>query len=108
MNLIPISNAFLFQFTDTVKDGMLANKNAGKILITEANVAEQGDFARWGLVKAIGPEVTQFSVGDYVLIGPGRWTTRFVWEEEELWKSDESEVLAVGTEQDTYQFNVAV
>jgi co-chaperonin GroES (HSP10) len=46
----------------------------GGIIIPDDNMKENGIRARWGKVHAVGPEVTDLKVGDWVLVKHGRWT----------------------------------
>ncbi|CAM6053367.1 unnamed protein product [Sphagnum tenellum] len=44
------------------------------IIIPDDNMTDRGVRDRWARVWAIGPEVTDLAVGEWVLIKHGRWT----------------------------------
>lgn len=46
----------------------------GGILIPDDNMTDRGVRPRWGKVWAVGPDVTEVSVGEWVLVKHGRWT----------------------------------
>lgn len=43
------------------------------ILLTSDNGKAEGIYPRWGKVWAVGPEQTEVSVGEWVLVEHGRW-----------------------------------
>lgn len=47
----------------------------GGLIIPDDNMTERGVRDRWCKVWAIGPDVTEVKVGDWVLVKHGRWTT---------------------------------
>lgn len=53
------------------------------IFVPGADGRTQGIIPRWGKVWAVGPEQTEISVGDWVLIEHGRWTRTVEVEENE-------------------------
>ena len=46
----------------------------GGILIPDDNMTDRGVRSRWAKIWAIGPDVTDVSVGEWVLVKHGRWT----------------------------------
>tara|TARA_B110001454_G_scaffold191864_1_gene191780 strand:+ start:800 stop:1171 length:372 start_codon:yes stop_codon:yes gene_type:complete len=50
-------------------------KSAGGIIIADDDGKEHGIRARWAEVYAVGPEQKDVEVGDWILMGHGRWTT---------------------------------
>lgn len=99
MVLNPLGKTFLFQFCNDTTEGVFKAKNKGRIIIAGTTVDRQGDYARWAKVMAIGPEVVDFKVGDIVLIGALRWTKGLTHKDVMIWKSDESEVLALANDE---------
>lgn len=99
MALKPLGKFFLFAFTNETVGGKFVEKNSGRIILTNQDIASQGQFARWGQVIAIGSEVSEFGVGDYVLIEPLQWTTEVKFDNNSYWKSDESKVIAIGEDE---------
>jgi co-chaperonin GroES (HSP10) len=61
-------------FVTDMESGM--KKTAGGIILTDDNMTERGIRPRWGRVYAVGPEVTDLNVGEWVLVEHGRWTER--------------------------------
>lgn len=51
------------------------HKTAGGILLPDDNMTDRGIRCRWGQVWCVGPDVTDITPGDWVLIEHGRWTT---------------------------------
>jgi len=51
------------------------SRTFGGIIIPDDNMTERGVRDRWGRVWAIGPDVVDISVGEWVLVKHGRWTT---------------------------------
>lgn len=92
----PIGNNFFFSFLSKTRRGVFEQKSGGLIYIPNAapSVDEQGLMARWCRVEAIGDEITDFNVGDIVLIEPLKWTIGYIFGDKKLWKSDQSRVIA--------------
>ena len=99
MNLKPLNNSFIFTFFSDTAEGRFIEKNAGRIILTNQDMSTQAKYARWGKVVAVGPKVEGFSVGDIVLIKALQWTKELKWEEKPYWKSDESQVIAIGEDE---------
>ena len=55
-------------------------KTKGGIVIQADDGKVEGIHPRWGRVVAVGPEQTDISVGEYVLVEHGRWTRGFEYE----------------------------
>lgn len=51
-------------------------KTAGGVILLDDDMKEHGIRPRWGRVCAIGPEVEDVAVGDWLLLEHGRWTNR--------------------------------
>lgn len=64
----------------------------GGLIIPDDNKKNRGIRHRWARVYAVGPDVTDIKVGEWVLIQHGRWTTGIDFEENgvplKLWKID--------------------
>lgn len=102
--LKPLHNAILFQFLNETSAGLFMDKNKGRIIIATPEIDKQGAYARWVRVESVGPAVTNCKPGDIVLLHKGKWTIGFVYEEQRLWKTDDSWVLAIGEESMAYDF----
>ena len=103
MALTPLKNSFLFVFLNYSRDGTFVNRNKGNVIIVSAELESQGHLGRWGKVLSVGKDVEDFDAGDVVLISPGKWTTGFKYDDQMIWKSDDSWVLGVGTEDIAYE-----
>lgn len=99
MALRPLGKSFLFEFTNETSGGRFIERNSGSIILTNQDILNQGTVARWGKVIAIGDDVVEFDVGDYVLIEALKWTTVVEFEGRKYWKSDEEKVLAIGADE---------
>ena len=100
MSIRPLQDTFLFQFLDgTTSSGRFRDTYGTKKIevVTMTNELEQIG-CRWGQVIFTGPKVTEFHVGDFVLIDSMKWTKGFEWHGETLWKSDQKQVLAASSE----------
>ena len=55
-----------------IEQGEKRTKNG--IIILDDNGKERGIKERWGQIYAIGPNVTDITVGQWILIKHGRWS----------------------------------
>lgn len=99
MALKPLGNTFLFSFLNDIGQGQFIEKNRGSILVVAPDLSKQATLARWGRVEAVGPKVTDFTVGEIVLIEALQWTIKYKIDERWFWKSDESKVMAIGLDE---------
>lgn len=97
--LQPIGNTFLFSFLAETVGGKFVSKNSGQIILTNQDLDVQGKFARWVKVTAIGSKVTDFNVGDIVLIEALQWTIEYKFNGQSYWKSDDTKVIAIGDDE---------
>lgn len=93
MKVIPIKNKFFFQFEDAATRMGFHEKTVTGIVVPSSfsNV----DKARWAHVIAIGKDVTEFAVGDVVLIENLQWTPMQNFDDVRFWISDQSKVVGV-------------
>jgi hypothetical protein len=99
MALKPLKDSFLFAFFNDNAEGLFFERNSGKIILTNKDFDGQGKYARWGKVLAIGGTVTDFNVGDIVLIEAGMWTLGCEFDGVKVWKSDQTKVIAIGEDE---------
>lgn len=96
MNITPINNNIIFKFVDRVNAKGEFEKEA-----TEAGILLQSSFddsakdPRWVNVVAVGPECTTVKPGEQVLLPNLKWTSRFTVDGEKMWRSDETQAVAV-------------
>jgi co-chaperonin GroES (HSP10) len=95
MNITPLNDSVIFEFLDTISAGMFATKTRSGIILGSKNPEENAQTPRWGKVHAVGPDVIDVSVGNFVLIAPLRWTTSFKLDGIELSKTVEKEIMCV-------------
>ena len=95
MNIKPLNDSVIFQFLDTITAGSFATKTKSGIILTNKNTDENSQKPRWGKVFAVGPDVKDVKEGDYILIAPLRWTLGFKFDNIELSKTIEKEILMV-------------
>jgi len=67
--LKPIKNRILFSDMEFGEE-----RTKSGIILTSDNGKVQGIKPRWGRVWAVGPDQTDFKVGDWILIEHGRWS----------------------------------
>jgi co-chaperonin GroES (HSP10) len=66
-------------------------------IIMPSNPLTAGDYARWGTVVAVGPNVDEeITVGTRVLIEPLKWTKVSTYKGEEFARTEMGFILAVG------------
>lgn len=105
MSVKPLGNTFLFAFFNETSRGRFIERNKGSIIMIDQALDEQGKYARWAKVLAIGPDVKDFGVGDIVLIEAGMWTLGFEYDGVKIWKSDDTKVCAIGADESvTYAY----
>jgi co-chaperonin GroES (HSP10) len=103
--LKPLGRSFLFSFVNETVGGRFIEKNRSTIILTNQDVSQQGNSARWGKVIAVGDKVEDFAEGDLVLIESLQWTVEHKFEDKGYWKSDDSKVIAIGLDESvTYAF----
>lgn len=90
----PLRDTIIFQFIDETNGIQRGFTDITKSGIIIQQAASQQKVARWGQVKAVGPE-SAVEVGQFVLVEALQWTLRTEVDNEPLWKTDDSRVLAV-------------
>ena len=84
--------------------------SSGGIIIPDDNGIDRGIHPRWGRVWAIGPDVTDLEVGEWVLMEHGRWTLSIDLDLAEglvrVWKIDWPEHVLVAASEDPRAYKV--
>lgn len=93
MNAKPIRNKFYFTFEDGATRLGFQDRTASGVLLPVSQ--ENSKNSRWGTVIAVGKEVTEFNIGDTVLIESMMWTPVIQYGDDRFWMSDEDKVVAV-------------
>jgi co-chaperonin GroES (HSP10) len=96
MTVTPFANGIFFTFNEDSTNGRFINSTySGIIISSQSN--DQANIPRWGQVTAIGPDVKEVAVGEYILIDAGKWTQQIVVGNDRFWKTDEDNVLATSS-----------
>lgn len=105
MNLRPLGNNVMFKFIDQTfgAKGAFVEKHASGLIIPVTRSTQK--VARWGQVVALGPKAQEagLKVGDYILIEALMWMEGVKFEDEKIWKTDDSKVLAVTNDREACQ-----
>jgi hypothetical protein len=95
-------------FVSDLDSGM--KMTAGGIIVPDDNMKEHGIRPRWGRVCAVGPEVDDIAVGEWLLIEHGRWTNRIDVPTENgsvgIWKIDYPQAVLLACDEDPRLQNV--
>ena len=103
----PIKDRILVR---NIEKGM--GKTKGGIIIPSSDNAsdgERGIRARWAQVYAVGPDVTDFKTGDWILIDHGRWTQGIQMQDKDgetfdLRLVDNKDILGISDEKPTTDY----
>lgn len=96
MKLIPIKNTFIFTFQEAVTNQGLFEKNtteAGIILRTSFD--DSAKESRWVTVSEVGPQCSDICKNAVILLPALRWTAGAKFDDQMVWKSDESQAVAI-------------
>ena len=104
MNLRPLGNNVMFKFLDETagaKGGFV--EKHGMLIIPQTRSTQK--VARWGEVVALGPKAEEagLKVGDFILIEALMWMEGVKFEDQKIWKTDDSKVLAVTNDREACQ-----
>lgn len=97
-DIVVLEKDIIFKFVDDVTlNGFFKNSVLSDTIITGlSSASEQGkDENGWGTVEHVGPDVEHVSVGDTVIIETGMWTSQFIIDDTQYWRTDESKILAI-------------
>lgn len=74
----------------------------GGLILLDDDMKSQGIRPRWGQVYAVGPDVKDVKVNDYIMIAHGRWSRGQTIEDEDgekvIRKVDPNDILLVSEE----------
>jgi hypothetical protein len=89
-------------FVTDLESGPTLTKSG--LLIPDDNMTDRGIHARWGRVWAVGPEITDISPGNWLLISHGRWTTGIEMtlehERQTVWRIEYPDAVMLVAEED--------
>lgn len=96
MNITPIKNNIIFSFVDAVNSkGEFEKPSTESGIVLKSSFDDSAKSPRWVNVLAVGPECKDVKVGMQALLPNLRWTAHTKVEGQMVWKTDESEVVAV-------------
>ena len=80
------------------------HKTRGGIILLDDNMTDRGIHDRWAQVWAVGPEISDLIVGEWVLVKHGRWTTGIEMliegKRQTIWKIDYPDAIMLVTDVD--------
>lgn len=90
----PLKNNIMFKFLDETagSKGAFTESTLSGIIIPRTNSTQK--VARWAEVIAAGPD-TEVVPGDFILIESLMWMEAVKVDDQKMWKTDDSKVLAV-------------
>jgi hypothetical protein len=97
MKIEVVRNYVVFTFVEEIRGERFVNSTTSGLILTSDDKS-QTTYPRWGKAVAIGPDVDGVSVDDYILIEPGKWTSRFHVGDKELWKTEDTFIIATSDE----------
>lgn len=96
MNVTPINNNIIFTFVDRVNSkGEFEQDSTPAGILLNASFDDSAKSPRWVNVVAVGSKCTAIKPGDQVLLPNLRWTSHIKFDDKKLWRSDESQAVAV-------------
>src|SRR5436190_5469820 len=86
--LRPLNATILIQFLDETggSKGRFQERTKGSIIIPVLG-SNQISENRWAQVVAIGPDVVNIKVGEFILVAAGKWTSHETFKGEKIWKT---------------------
>jgi len=98
MKLTTLNDSIIFEFLDEIQNGYFATKTKSGIILQTQNPELNATLPRWGKVYAVGPDVKDVAVDDFILIAPLHWSTNFKFEDKRYNRAFEKDVLLVATD----------
>lgn len=95
MRLRAIKNHIIFQFIDEVDGkGQFVETTKWGFKIP-GHFDNSAKAPRWGTVVKIGPDCKHVKIGQQVLINALKWTAGIKFDDERIWRTDETQVVVV-------------
>lgn len=102
MTIRAIKNSIIFRFLDKVNSkGEFEKGTTNSGLYVRATVDDSAKAPRWVTVLGAGPECKWIKDGCQVLLPALRWTAASRLDGESYWKSDETQVAAMRTDENS-------
>lgn len=92
----PLKDNIMFRFLDESGGGKGKFNDrtlASGIIIAQTDMQQKQP--RWGEVLAVGPDVRDLKVGEYILVEGLMWTFGTEIEGQKMWKTDEGQIIFV-------------
>jgi len=97
MKLRPIQNHIIFRFLETVDSKGYFTKKLDWGFEVQGHADDSAKSPRWVKVLDVGPDCKGVKPGDDILVKPLMWSLRFKVDGEQLWRTDESKIIAADT-----------
>jgi hypothetical protein len=96
MNIKAIHNHIIFTFIDNVNsDGQFEEITSGGLVLL-GHFDNSAKTSRWANIISLGPDCSTYlkKKGCQILIENLKWTSGIMFEDQMVWRTDESKVLA--------------
>lgn len=104
MKIKSIHNSFVFKFVDRVNSkGEFERGTTKSGFILQSSADDSAKLPRWVDIINAGPSCEFIKTGDRVLLPALRWTAAGTFDGGKLWKSDETQVVAIAGVDQTVQ-----
>lgn len=70
------------------------------IIIPDDDMTERGIRERWARVAAVGEDIDDIKVGEWILIKHGRWTSKMEFADRDLWMVEYPDSVLLVSEND--------
>lgn len=96
MKLTPIKNTFIFKFQEAVNNkGMFEKGTTETGIILQSSFDDSAKESRWVRITESGPDCSAVCRNAVVLLPALRWTSGVKFDDRTVWKSDETQVVAI-------------
>jgi co-chaperonin GroES (HSP10) len=95
MKLAALNDTIIFEFLDEIQDGFFATRTKSGLILQTQNPEMNASLPRWGKVYAVGPDVKDVIVNDYILLAPLHWSTNFKFGDTRYNRAFEKDVLLI-------------
>jgi co-chaperonin GroES (HSP10) len=97
MKLRPILNHIVFKFKEDVDSKGYFNKSTDWGFELRGHADDSAKAPRWVTVIEVGPDCKDVKPGDDILVKPLMWSLRFKFEDEQMWRTDDTKIVAADT-----------
>ena len=107
MTIAPIHDRIFFTFVENLTNNNFMPKTQSGIFVTDLYDFSEVRQPKWGKVVSYGSAVSDElrNAGEYILIEPGKWTTRINYNDKDFWYTEENFILATTHDvNDTFRY----